>query len=227
VTFGKRNAPVFGKRSPSTGLPDAPAAAEPSRTAEAPMQGNVLPDPVWEGEMSNFLRMLGMSPDDPSSLMPDANSVNARLARDREKHEARLSEINRSVAERVPGGRMRQFSLIPDSCWNGELGAFLMMRLGLFPYDDWNMIFLPADEKTADALDLPVHPNGNVPAFEEAAERLIGEGDMRLRVALAEAGRTQDFARFQDEVEEIREKVRGLAKTFLDEMDKDWASRAG
>jgi hypothetical protein len=192
-----------------------------------PLPRAVLPEAAWEGETGESLHKLGLSPHGLLNLVPDADSVNTRLARDRERHEAKLAEVNRSVGERVPGGSMRQFSLIPDFCWTGELGALLMMRLELFPYDDWNMIFLPADEKTADALDLPLHPSGNVPAFEAAAERLIGEADMRLRAAVAEAGRTQDFARLQDEREEIREKVRGLARTFLGEMDKAWASRHG
>jgi hypothetical protein len=172
-----------------------------------------------------MLRQLGMSPDDPSNLVPDSNSVNSRLDRDRAKHEAKLEEINRSVAARVPGGQMRAFSLLPDPCWNGELGHLLMMRLELFPYDDWNMIFLPADAETAAALDLPLHPSGNVPAFVAKAERFLSDADARLRAAHEEASRTHEFGKFNDDLEEIRDKVKGLARAFLSDLDKAWQER--
>jgi hypothetical protein len=120
---------------------------------------------------------------------------------------------------------MRGFSLLPDTCWNGELGQLLMMRLDLFPYDDWNMIFLPADAATAAALDMPIHPNGNVPDFVGKAEKFLGEADAHLRAAHEQATQTQDFAQFGDDLEEIRNKVKGLARAFLGELDKAWQER--
>jgi len=227
VAFGKRKIPIgqpAGEPAPAV----QPQASQPVAASQPPpqhQQRKVFPDEVWQGKTGEMLRTLGMGPDDPSNLVPDANSVNARLDRDREKFEARLAEMNRSVAARVPGGQMRGFSLLPDPCWNGELAHLLMMRLDLFPYDDWNMIFLPADAATAAALDMPMHPNGNVPAFVENAEQFLRVADTRLRAAHDEATRTQNFGQFGEDLEEIRDKVKGLARAFLGELDKAWQER--
>jgi hypothetical protein len=226
ATFGRRTAPAAQPATASLpGGTHVTAALARERPAGAPPQRKIIPDELWQGQHGDFLRELGLSPDDASNLVPDAHSVNARLESDRAKHEAKLAEINRSVAERVPGGLMRQFSLLPDPCWNGELGRFLMMRLDLFPYDDWNMILLPADEKTAEALNLPLHPNGNIPTFVATAEVFLRSADERLRAAHAEAGHTHDFGKFHDTLEEIRDKVKALARSFLGEMDKAWENR--
>jgi hypothetical protein len=246
MAFGKRKTPVQveGVRTedgmPLGQLPLAtpraasahmdPAAGEPRNGGSAPQETDrpprrkIIPDEVWE-KHADFFAELGLSSDDESNLLPDANSVNERLDRDQLAQEAKLAEMNRSVAARVPGGSMRPFSLLPDPCWNGEMGRFLMMQLDLFPYDDWNMIFLPADEGTAEALDLPLHPNGNVPAFVESSERFLRDAQAHLHAAHDEATRTQDFRRFHDTLEEIRGKVRGLARAFLGEMDKAWENR--
>ena len=226
MAFGKRKIPIG-----QPGVEQAPAvqpqASQPQPAAMPPQhqQRKVFPDEVWQGKTGEMLRMLGMSPDDPSNLVPDANSVNTRLDQDRAKFEARLAEMNRSVAAKVPGGQMRGFSLLPDPCWNGEMGHLLMMRLELFPYDDWNMIFLPADAATAAAMDMPLHPNGNVPAFVANAEKFLRDADAHLRAAHDEASRTQDFGKFHDELEDIRDRVRALARAFLGELDKAWQER--
>jgi hypothetical protein len=223
VAFGKRKVPLGQPPAEQAPLDQPPPATQQPQPQH--QQRKVFPDEVWQGKTGDMLRMLGMSPDDPSNLVPDANSVNARLDRDREKFEARLAEMNRSVAARVPGGLMRGFSLLPDPCWNGEMAHLLMMRLELFPYDDWNMIFLPADAATAAALDMPIHPNGNVPAFVANAEKFLRDADAHLRAAHDEASRTQDFGKFQEELEDIRDRVRALARAFLSELDKAWQTR--
>jgi hypothetical protein len=135
--------------------------------------------------------------------------------------------MNRSVAERVPGGRMRGFSLLPDSCWTGELGRFLMMRLDLFPYDAWNMVLLPANTATAEALDMPPHPNGDVAVFVAKATEFLREAEARLRAAQEEATVTEDFAKFQETLEDMRDRVRALATAFLRDLDTSWKERDG
>lgn len=227
MAFGKRKIPI-GQPAVESAPSNQPQASQPavgSQPEAQHQQRKVFPDEVWQGKTGEMLRMLGMSPDDPSNLVPDANSVNARLDRDRAKFDARLAEMNRSVAAKVPGGQMRGFSLLPDPCWNGEMGHLLMMRLELFPYDDWNMIFLPVDAATAAAMDMPIHPNGNVPAFVANAEKFLRDADAHLRAAHDEASRTQDFGKFHDELEDIRDRVRALARAFLGELDKAWQER--
>ena len=228
MPFGKRQTPPVNPSPPLpvSGLPPKTEEIGASRTPEH-ARGNVLPDSLWEGETGDVLRLLEQGSEDPSSLLPDAHSVNARLEHDRARHEARLEEMNRSVAERVPGGRMRGFSLLPDSCWNGELGRFLMMRLDLFPYDAWNMVLLPADAATAEALDMPLHPNGEVPVFVAKATEFLREAEARLRSAQEEATLMEDVTKFQETVEDTRDRVRALATAFLSDLDTAWKERDG
>jgi hypothetical protein len=202
MSFGKRNSSAAG----------APPQA----------QRKVFPDEVWQGKTGEMLRLLGMSPDDPSNFVPSIDSVNARNARDRAAFEEKLAKINRNVAARTNGGAMRGFSLLPDPCWAGEMGHLLMLRLDLYPFEDWNLVLLPADMRTAQFLDLPPHPNQDVPQFVSAAEKFLKDADVALSAAHTEAGRTQDFAKFGDAREQIRDKIKGLAGAFLASMDEAW-----
>lgn len=139
--------------------------------------------------------------------------------------EARLAQTNREVAQRTNGGSVKPFGLIPDPCWNGKLDAFLMMRLGLSPFEEWNIVFLAADQRTAEILDVPPHPNGNIPAFVTAAEEFLRAAEARYLAAYQEADRNHKFARFAEEKDDITEKVRGLAKRFLNDLDEAWRRR--
>jgi hypothetical protein len=210
MAFGKRNG--FGSGSAAQAAPQ-------------PEQRKVFPDELWEGKTGNLLRELGMKPDDPANLVPTVDTVNARNARDKAAFEEKLAKINLDIAARTQGGVMRGFSLLPDPCWTGEMGHLLMLRLNLFPYEDWNLVLLPADQKTALFLDLPPHPNHDIPLFVSSAEKFLKDADAALRAAHAEAGLTQDFAKFGDAHEAIRNKVKGLAATFLASMDEAWKNQ--
>ncbi len=244
--FGKRKVPVepkaghplaaemplgqlpLGKpeaKAPDLDPPPLEADADAPREGDAPSRQRIIPTSMWDGPNGEMLRQIGMSPDDESNFVADSHSVDERLEHGKAAYEKKLAELNRSVSERIPGASMRGFWLLPDPCWKGELGRFLMMRLGLFPYEDWNLIFLPTDEKSAEALNLPPHPGRDIPAFVTSSERFLRDAEAHLSTAHDEAGRTHEFGRFQETVEEIQEKVRGLARTFLGEMDKVWENR--
>ena len=160
-----------------------------------------------------------------SNRLRDAVLVKARLERDRAAHETKLAGINRFVAERTDGGSVRPFSLIPESCWSGEFSAFLTIRLGLSPYDDWNMIFLPADQRTAEALDMPVCPERDISAFVAVAGKSLREADTRLRDAHYEVARTGDLEAFSEAKDDVRDSVRGLAAHFLSLIDLAWEQK--
>src|SRR5262249_45041102 len=158
---------------------------------------------LWQGETGDLLRMVGMSPDDESNFVPTGASIDARVARDRAKHEAKLADLNREAAQRVPGGSVRAFFLFPEEVWNADGGAFLLSKLAMFPYDDWNVMFLPDDERTAAVMKMPLHPNGNVPEFAAAANALLRDAEARYKAAYAEADRTQRFDAFGQTIEQI------------------------
>lgn len=164
-----------------------------------------------------------MGPDDESNLVPSWDQINAKIARDRGRHEARFAEVAREIAHKTGGGRVRPFFLIADPVWNGDAGTFLMMQLGLSPYDDWNVLILPDDERVATAMHLPVHPNGNIPAFVQAAEDFMRQAQARLNAAHAEAGRsTHEFAAYGQTKNDIKAEVRGLAARFADKLREGW-----
>jgi|CXWL01.1.fsa_nt_gi hypothetical protein len=209
----------FGKRpTTNVAMSSVPRATETGRDGRL----RVIPAEMWEGELGDMLRTLGMSPDDESNLVPNQQSLEERLALGRAQLEAKLMRVNDDIARRTNGGSMRPFFLLPDPCWNGDMGHFLMMRLDLFPYDDWNVSFLPVDERTALKLDAPMHPNGNLPAFVKASEEFLTREEANLREAHAEAGRSQDFGAFGDARDQIRSRIKALAGFFHAELHKAW-----
>ena len=169
----------FGKRgraaaSQSAGAQVMQQHAPQQVTQQPPQQLRVLPAELWDdGPVGKLLRDLGMSPDDESNLVPTGASIDARVARDRARHEAKLAEINRDVAQRTGGGSVMPFFLIPEPCWNGDMGTFFMARLRFFPYDDWNVLFLPADERTAKIMNAPVCPYGEIPGAVDLVQSFV------------------------------------------------------
>lgn len=224
---------AFGKRVSAP--PTQPAMPRPQQAASdlasldlaslpgAPQPGQkIFPDELWEGETGNLLRAIGMKPDDESNLVPTQESIDARIARDKAAHDAKWAELNRDVAARTSGGSVQPFFLIPEPCWNGELGDFLVVTLKLSPYLDWNVAFLPADECTGSMMNLPVHPNRDDPEVVEYAMGFVSAARDHYKKCHEEVGRTGEFGRFHDQVEEITEKVRGLAVKILAKYSETW-----
>ncbi len=205
----------FGKRPSST-----PPAAAPAPDPHG--RQKVFPDAVWQGKSGDFLREMGFSPSDEANLVPNSDSINARIEQGRASMEARQAQVQRSAESRLPGAKLKAFFLIPDPCWNGPSGAFLMTSLDLYPYDDWNVMFLAADERTAKALDIALHPNGNIPAFVQAAERTVDETQVDLNGAHHEAGRTHNFAAYNEAREEARGRVKLQAGLFAKKIVEIW-----
>ena len=96
-------------------------------------QQRAIPAELWQGEIGDLLGQLGMNPDDEANLVPTKSwSMRASSATVR-RLEAKLAEINRDIERQTAGGRVRPYYLFGEPCWNGELGAFLMMRLPVLP----------------------------------------------------------------------------------------------
>jgi len=211
----------FGKRPVTPPLATAP----PGEAANPPSRRKVFPDEIWQGQTGELLRQLGFSPDDESNLAPNAASVNARMEHGRALMEARHAQAQRNAQGAVTGAKLRPFYLIPDPCWNGASGIFLKMTLELYPYDDWNVMFLAANERTARMLDIALHPNGNVPAYVAAAERFMADAQWSLSNAHDEALRTQDFAAYEIARDETRSRVKELAAGFARQIADAWENR--
>jgi hypothetical protein len=221
---------IFGRRKKHSGHEQnigAQAAQQDmpeQRTPQQPEQPlRAFPAELWDdGEVGDLLRKLGMSPDDESNLVMTGAMIDARVARDRAKFEAKLEEINRDVAQRSAGGRVLPFFLIPEPCWNGDMGTFFMARLRFFPYDEWNVLFLPADERTAKFMNAPVCPHGEVPGAVELVQSFVRDAEARLSAAHAEADRTHDFGALGETVEQIKGEVWGLAAYIANHIGATW-----
>lgn len=211
----------FGKRPSSAAAKSAPPVVDPYGRRK------VIPEEAWQGKTGEMLRELGMSPDDESNLIANTASINARLDAGKSALEARLAKAQANARALLPQAELRAFSLIPDPCWNGDTGVFLMASLDLYPYDDWNIVFLAADERTAMAMDIAIHPNGNVPAFVTAAEKFLAEAQAHLKRATDEAELTHDFAGFHDVREDVQLRVKGLAMSFARALIEAWDKRKG
>jgi hypothetical protein len=113
---------------------------------------------------------------------------------------------------------MRPFWLIPESCWQGETGVFLLKFLDFNPYDNWNIAFLPADQLTSLIINAPLHPNGEIPVFVDAARRFIAECDGRVAQATMKAGQTGEFALVTAARTEAKNMIMALAMTFAAQL---------
>lgn len=204
----------FGKRPPST-----PPPADPHGRRQA------IPETAWNGRHGDLLLKLGMSPYDESNLVANERSMNARLEESKLRHEERNLLAQRNIETRLAGAKVRPFFLIPDPCWQEQTGVFLMAALDLYPYDDWNVMYLADDERTALVLDIAAHPNGNVPQLVDAARKFMAKAQTDLRTAHDEAGATGDYAAFGARLDDIREAVKGLALAFSRNIVEAWERR--
>lgn len=194
---------AFGKRSTAASAPLSPVPAETRQ--------QIFPTELWEGDTGKLLREIGMAPDDESNFVATDESVRALVAADRARQEAQLARLNAEAEERIPGGHMRMFFLIPESCWQGDMGAFFMKRLGFSPYGDWNVVFMAADDATAQAMNVPIHPGAPMPGTIALIEQFVRESHERLEVARAAAERTGRLAAYEATEHEVKADVWGLA----------------
>lgn len=198
--FGKRATTVTTATSPATNGRESDAGVAPL---------DLGPGAVAEGH-----------------LTPNAASIDARLKSGRAALEIRTAGAIVKARLRFPTAELRPFFLIPDPCWNGPSGAFLMTSLDLYPCDDWNVMFLAADDATAEALEIAIHPDRDVPGFVEAAEKLFSQLKLAMSRAHTEAGVTYDFAAYQEFREDVRLKVKGLAMSFSRVVVETWERRS-
>ena len=140
--------------------------------------------------------------------------------------EARGLELQRTTRSVFAGAQMRPYFLIPASCWEGLVGKFLTTTLELYQHDNWNVMFLAADEATSSALDIALHPNAELPAFIHAATQLMDECQLNMNGAHNEAARTGNFTGYNQARDEARERVKLLAGLFARQIVDAWQRRS-
>lgn len=213
----------FGKKPPSALQPSAaPAPPPPPPSSDPHNRRKVFPDEVWQGKSGAMLRELGFSPNDESNLVPNGSSINAKLVDGKSRIDARHAQAQANAQALLRDAQLRPFYLIPDPIWNSDAGTFLMTSLDLYPYDDWNVIFLAADQRTALVMDIALHPNGNVPAFVTATEKFMADARAHMKRATEEAELTSNYAAFADTREDAQLRVKGLAMSFARSLIEAW-----
>ena len=154
---------------------------------------HIVPPELWsDPEWAAFFKRIGRKPDDPSNLLVTPDDVVRMIEEGRKAVDARIRQLQAKAAARgLDDVRLRPFWLIQDSCWNGEIGDFLIYHLRLNPYDEWNTVILPADARSSSILDMPVHPGGDIPAFAKAQKEVIFALRDRLRATHEQVQRIQ------------------------------------
>lgn len=213
---------LFGKRAPQAkpaGIPGPPPGLD-----------KIIPDELWQGEMGKLLRAAGLNPDDESNLVQTPDRVAARIARDQETFQAKLMKTNDEIVARTGGGYVQPFFLFPQSCWNGETGHFLTARMGMSPYEDWNVALLPPEEKWCAALGLPRHPNADQGMFEKDVDEFLRAKMAQMDAFRQECDRTHDFATFKQRQDDMKALIRDFAgwlnKQYADIWNQHVAKRA-
>ena len=138
-----------GKNKPEGAVPAAIVHPGP----DADGVSRAFPQEIWNGESGDFLRKLGMSPDDPSNIIAPPNPFQAKLDQVAEQQAQSFCALNGNLPHPVLPWRM-----LPVECWKGDHSDFLFQTLELLPIELWNTMLLPKDEAGALAYGLPAYP---------------------------------------------------------------------
>jgi hypothetical protein len=190
----------------------------------------VVPPQAWAApEAAGLFERIGATPNDPDNIRVTPEAVERMIAKGRAEAAATIEKLQQQMrAKGHDSATFKSFWLLQDNCWNGELGDFLVYKLKLDPYEDWNTIFLPGDARTAQRVGWPMHPGANVPFLAKFGADILVKLRARLMSALEEVQRTQEFGRFADFCDDMIRQVKALARmfrTYIAEAHKASAGR--
>ena len=187
VVFGKR-----GQGSPQ-GLPPqkittsnwGASAAPGMAPADSDGISRVFPKELFEGEMGEFLRSAGFSPDAPGNIAQTADTFATMEARFRDELEAFVDKADRAIGN---GLSVRPLLLVPETVWQSEYRNFLCATCRLYPADPSNVFFLAGTLQTAKTLGLPLQAKMSTQEAHDFAVQIIGVlGDMYEKASGQEA----------------------------------------
>jgi hypothetical protein len=146
----------------------------------------VFPKELFKGEMGDFLRSAGFSPDMPGNIAQTAETFATMDARFRANLEAFVDRTNRLLNN---GLRVKPLLLVPETIWQGEYRNFLCATCRFYPADPSNVFFLAGTPQTAETLGLPLQAKMSTKEAHEFAVQIVGIlGDMYKK---ATAGDTE------------------------------------
>lgn len=152
-------------------------------------------------------------------------SLKLRLEEARLAQQTKLKNLNEQISIETLGGKLIPFFLINGAAWRGDMGKFLMLRLNLLPFEDWNLMYLAEDEAMAFVLDCPafVHADGN--RCQEIANSRCQELKDYLDAVHKNSEQTGDVQTFAKTKSHTRNQIQDLAKFLSNEVNLGWQQR--
>lgn len=146
-----------------------------------------IPMEIWDGPHGDMLREIGLYPDNPINLtLENKGLIDTRIDRALEVQKRFLDKLNANINEVAPGVSVVPLAMVPWSVWNGQAAPFLFIVCNMYPPEMWNVFLMPADEKSADYLGMPIHPYREIKGVEENCTRLLLELHEEHRVVFNE-----------------------------------------
>ena len=79
------------------------------------------------------------------------------------------------------------------------------------PYEDWNVAFLPTEERWCAVLGLPRHPNQDALLFQKDVDDFLRTKMAQMDTIFAECDRTQDFGDLKKRQDDLNGAIRPFA----------------
>ena len=141
-----------------------------------------------------FAHRMGLKTGGPDGLFPSKGDYKELVARAHADLKRRTKEVHDILAPMVgPDCQMIPFFLIPESCWAGETGQYLVEFLRLTPYGAWNTAFLPGNAWTAAIVGTTLHPRAEAEDFTATIKKLILDSKSETGIATEKARKTGDL----------------------------------
>lgn len=171
---------MFGRRRPFGSKPPEPAGSgstspetpQPPRDSDG--KRRIFGEAVYE-KHGDFLRSLGRDINDPGNILPESEDFDLKVKASLDQQELRRQAIEADLLAKHGANAIRPFFVLAEPVMNSRLGAWLIRVMDLMPYDDWNLVYLPTDQATAQAMSLPLHPGISIGPIDELMVQRIGE----------------------------------------------------
>lgn len=148
-----------------------PAAAPQMAPADGDGISRLFSKELFTGEIGEFLRSMGFSPDALGNIAQTADTFATMEARCREALEGFVDRADRVLGD---GLSVRPLLLVPETVWQGEYRNFLCATCRLYPADPSNVFFLAGTLQTAKTLGLPLQARMSPEEAHEFAVQIIG-----------------------------------------------------
>lgn len=177
----------------------------------------VFPKELWDDpDIAAALNDIGYTPDMPSNII-ETQEDRANLVK-----ESALRGLQREIALKEEWTaqhgpvEIMSFPIINQELWVRDAdGTWLQEMMEYRCFDDWNVVFLPTDQASADKLKLPIHPRTTLPVLDDALAEFIGGLRAQYGNCPSEQDRRTIRAYVIDEVEMLKGILPSVLKAGL------------